>query len=79
MDGTRVVFDFDDRNLAELKRITARAGYPSMGDTIHAALRVISILQEEAGEGETQLIVRNPMTGRQRVIELSPVSRSVAI
>jgi hypothetical protein len=77
MDGTRVVFDFDDRNLAELKRITANAGYPTMGATIHAALQVIGILQEESKGGETQLIVRNPATGSQRVIELSPKARSI--
>jgi hypothetical protein len=69
MDRTRVVFNFDDRSLTELKRLTASAGFPTMAATIRAALSVVGTIEQARQNGDTQLIVRNPSTGSQRVIE----------
>ena len=74
MDGTRVVFVFDDSNLELLHRITHEGRFSSLAATMHAALGVIGTLHDEAKAGSTQLIVRNPQADTQRTIELSQLS-----
>jgi hypothetical protein len=74
MDRTRVVFQFDNRSLDRLRRITRDAGLPDLAATITTALQVVSNLQQHARTGATELLVRNPVTGRQCTIELASLA-----
>lgn len=74
MDGTRVVFHFDQRNLDRLRRITRDAHLPDPAATIAAALQILGDLQRHARTGATELLARNPETGRQFTIPLSPLA-----
>lgn len=68
MEGTRVVFTFDERSLAVLKQMTEESHFPSMAATVRAALRIVNTLQTQAKNGYTEVIVRNPTTGAERMI-----------
>jgi len=64
----RVVFTFDERSLESLEEITKQGHYNSMAETVRLSLQVNRALQQQAGDGFTQLVVRNPQTGEERVI-----------
>lgn len=64
----RVVFSFDDRSLESLQRIREQGGFSSMADAVRESLQVSRALQSQAEQGFTELLVRNPKTGAERVI-----------
>ena len=68
MEGTRVVFTFDGRSLEVLKKMTEESHLPSMAATVRAALRICNTLQTQATKGFSDVIVRNPTTGAERMI-----------
>lgn len=64
----RVVFTFDDRSLQSLQRIKEQGRFSSMADAVRESLQVSHALQTQAEQGYTELVVRNPKTGEERVI-----------
>jgi Arc/MetJ-type ribon-helix-helix transcriptional regulator len=64
----RVVFSFDDRSLESLERMTKQGKYPSMANAVRDSLQITRALQSQAERGFTEIIVRNPETGEERVI-----------
>lgn len=74
----RVVFTFDVRSLESLEEITKRGHYNSMAETVRDSLQINRALQTQAEEGFTQVLVRNPETGEERVIiipSLQPIRK----
>ncbi len=64
----RVVFTFDERSLEGLDQITKQGHYSSMAETVRDSLTINRALHSQAEEGFTQVVVRNPKTGEERVI-----------
>jgi Arc/MetJ-type ribon-helix-helix transcriptional regulator len=64
----RVVFTFDERSLATLEDITQEGHYSSMADTVRESLQISRALQTQAKQGFTEIIVRDPGTGEERVL-----------
>lgn len=64
----RVVFTFDERSLESLEQITKQGHYNSMAETVRDSLQINRALHSQADEGFTQVVVRNPQTGEERVI-----------
>jgi Arc/MetJ-type ribon-helix-helix transcriptional regulator len=64
----RVVFTFDERSLESLKRMTDQGRYPSMANAVKDSLQISRALQNQAEQGYTEIIVRNPETNEERVI-----------
>ena len=64
----RVVFSFDERSLESLKRITDQGGYSSMANAVRDSLQISKALQAQSDQGFTEVVVRNPETGEERVI-----------
>jgi Arc/MetJ-type ribon-helix-helix transcriptional regulator len=64
----RVVFSFDERSLQSLQRIREQGRFSSLADAVRESLQVSHALQEQAEQGYTELVVRNPETGKERVI-----------
>ncbi len=64
----RVVFSFDDRSLESLQRIKEQGRFSSMADAVRESLQISRALQSQAEQGFTELVVRNPETGEERVI-----------
>lgn len=64
----RVVFTFDERSLESLKMMTDQGRYPSMANAVKDSLQISRALQNQAEQGFTEIIVRNPETNEERVI-----------
>ena len=64
----RVVFTFDDRSLQSLQSIKEQGRFSSMAEAVRESLQVSHALQAQAEQGYTELVVRNPKTGEERVI-----------
>ena len=64
----RVVFSFDERSLESLQRIKEQGRFSSMAEAVRESLQISRALQSQAEEGFTELVVRNPATGAERVI-----------
>lgn len=64
----RVIFTFDERSFDSLQKITERGGFSSMADTVRESLQINRALQSQANQGFTEVVVRNPETGEERVV-----------
>ena len=64
----RVVFTFDERSLQSLQKLTEQGRFSSMADTVRDSLQVRGALQSQAGQGFTEVIIRNPETKEERVL-----------
>lgn len=64
----RVTFTFDDRSLDTLKSMTEEGHFGSMAETVRESLQISRTLQKQAERGFSELTVRNPETGEERVI-----------
>jgi hypothetical protein len=73
----RVAFTFDERSLLTLEEITKEGRFSSMGDSMRESLQISRALQEQAREGFSEIVVRNPSTGEERVIVI-PYLRSLS-
>ncbi len=66
----RVVFSFDGASFANLEQIRDRGRYPNLAGAVRDALRTVKALQEHRDAGFTEVVVRNPETGAERVLDL---------
>ena len=66
--GQRVVFTFDERSLRSLQQIKEQGRFSSMADAVRESLQTSRALQAQAQQGYTELVLRNPKTGEERVI-----------
>jgi hypothetical protein len=64
----RVVFSFDERSLESLQKLTEQGRFSSMADTVRESLQISRALQSQAGQGFTEVMVRNPETNEERVL-----------
>lgn len=64
----RVVFTFDVRSLESLQKLTEQGRFSSMADTVRESLQISRALQSQAGQGFTEVMVRNPETHEERVL-----------
>ena len=68
MKSHRVTFSFDERALESLRTLTKQGGFKSMGTALRESLSVMRVLQSQAAQGFTEIIVRNEETGTERMI-----------
>jgi Arc/MetJ-type ribon-helix-helix transcriptional regulator len=71
----RVAFTFDERSLTTLEEMTEEGHFGSMADTVRESLQVSRALQSQAKQGFTEIIVRNPENGEERVIVIPHLRR----
>jgi len=74
----RVVFSFDERSLESLQRIKEQGQFSSMAEAVRESLQISRALQAQAGQGFTEIVVRNPDTKQERMIvipNLRPAAR----
>ena len=64
----RVGFSFDERSLRALEVMTEEGNYDSMADTVRESLRISRVLQTQAKQGFSEITLRNPDTGEDRVV-----------
>jgi len=80
----RVVFSFNENGLESLKQVQTRGDFPSMGTAVRESIQISEILQDQAAEGFTEVVLRNPRTNQEKTIvipslqKLGKTSRAVA-
>ena len=71
----RIVFSFDERNYNNLERIRYRGNFSSYADVVRESLQVSNILQEQNDEGFSEIVVRSPKTGKERIMSIPSLTR----
>ena len=66
----RVVFSFDDRSYDSLEQMKKEGRFGTLAETVRQALRVSRAFQTQGKQGFTEVVVRNPETGKERVLVL---------
>lgn len=64
----RIAFTFDERSLETLNRMTVEGNFGSLANTVRESLQVSRTLQQQAKQGYTEVLLRNPDTGKERVV-----------
>lgn len=73
----RVVFSFDERSYDSLEQMKSEGRFSTLAETVRQSLRASRALQAQGRQGFSEVIVRNPETGEERVLvipELVPDS-----
>lgn len=73
----RIAFTFDDESYGTLEETRQLGKYGSLAEAVRDSLGTFHALQEEVDRGYTEIVVRDPETGKERVL-LSPGLRRVA-
>lgn len=64
----RVVFTFDERSLRSLEQIKENANFDSLAEAVRDSVSINRALQQQAQQGFTEVVVRNPDNQEERVI-----------
>ena len=64
----RIMVTFDERSSDTLDRITQKCKFNSTAATVRNSLDLTDALQQQAEEGYTQVIVRDPKTNKEKVL-----------
>ena len=64
----RIVFTFDEKNFERMEHIKSRGRFSSLADAVRDSLTVNNALQQQAEQGFTEVIVRNPNTKEEKVM-----------
>jgi hypothetical protein len=78
MTTKRVVFSFDVRALADLESVKLGGSHRSLGEAVRESLSVHLALLGQSAKGFTEIVVRNPSTGAERVIVIPSLSVETA-
>ena len=66
----RVAFHFDDRCFAHLLLLKCNGQFATVGEAVRDALIIYRRLLDQAAQGFTEILVRNPTTGDERVLHV---------
>lgn len=66
--GKRVVFTFDERSFDSLEKMKENGCYGSLAEAVRDSLNVSRSLQQQSEQGYSEVIVRNPKTGQEKVM-----------
>ena len=66
----RITFTFDNKSLERLKKMVDEGKFTSMADAVRESLAVNRALLSQAKQGFREVIVRDPKTGKERVMVL---------
>ena len=64
----RLAFVFDEKNFERVEHIKQRGRFTTYADAVRDSLNVNNALQEQAEQGFTEIIVRNPKTKKEKVM-----------
>jgi hypothetical protein len=68
---TRIVFSFNEQSLQQLNEVMDSGSFRTMAEALSEALWAYRGLQSQAEEGFSEVIVRNPKSGEERVMRVT--------
>jgi hypothetical protein len=71
----RVVFSFNEAGLDTLKQVQAKGNFPSMGTAVRESIQISELLQDQAAEGFTEVVLRNPRTNQEKIIMIPSLQK----
>lgn len=74
-ENTRILFTFDQRSYENLESLGATFGFSSKAETVRAALRLANTLRDQVEKGYSEIVVRNPNTGAERILAVDFLDR----
>lgn len=74
----RIVFSFDDRSLDRLEQVKEKGGFQSLGTAVRESIQINQALHDEASEGFTEVVVRNPKTKQEKTLVIPSLKRASA-
>jgi hypothetical protein len=72
----RIVFTFDDSSLRSLERVKERGGFSSLGTAVRESIQINQELHDQASEGFSEVVVRNPKTKQEKTIVIPSLKRT---
>lgn len=73
----RIAFTFDEESYQTLDQTRSLGKYSNLAEAVRDSLGTFNALQEQAEKGYTELVVRDPKSGKERVL-VSPALRRVS-
>lgn len=71
----RIVVTFGANSLDSLKKIQKRGEFSSISAAVREAVLLSEVLQEQAGNGFTEVILRNTKTNKEKMLEIPSLRR----
>ncbi len=68
--NNRVTFSFDAVSYGNLQELKKKGRFRTVADTVRDALIIRKVLHLQSEQGFTEVVLRDPVSGRERVIEL---------
>jgi hypothetical protein len=76
--GKRIVFSFDDRSLDSLQQVKEKGRFQSLGTAVRESIQINQVLHDEASEGFTEVVVRNPKTKQEKTLIIPSLKKMAA-
>ena len=71
----RIIFSFDDKSLENLEYLKAIGRFPSIGTAVRQSIEINQALYDQASEGFSEVIVRNPKTKEEKTLIIPSLRR----
>jgi hypothetical protein len=72
----RIVFTFGPKNMGSLEAVKERGNFSSLGSAVRESILVNEVLHNQAAEGFTEVVVRNPKTKQEKTIVIPSMQES---
>ena len=74
----RIVFTFGPKNMGSLETVKEKGNFSSLGSAVRESILVNEVLHNQAAEGFTEVVVRNPKTKQEKTIVIPSMQESGA-
>jgi hypothetical protein len=74
----RIVFSFDDRSLDSLEQVKEKGSFQSLGTAVRESIQINQVLHDQASEGFTEVVVRNPKTKQEKTLVIPSLKKMAA-
>ena len=70
----RVAFTFDSPSFRTLVNMKTKGQYATLGEPVRDAIRVLASIKKQASNGYSEVILRNPRTGREMLLAIPGIA-----
>jgi hypothetical protein len=71
----RILFTFDDTSLNNLEDVKEKGGFNSLGTAVRESIEINQLLHDQADEGFSEVVVRNPKTKQEKTLVIRSLTR----
>ena len=65
---TRIAFTFDEQSFNVLTTLKEKGRYETLGKTVSNSIRILKTFHNQAEQGYSEVVLRNPKTNQERVL-----------